>query len=248
MSEWGDLIPLALTIAFSPLPLAGLLVLLLAPEGFRRGLGFSIGWVLGVAFAATVLALVSTLLPRDRDGDITAAARVLVVLLGTLLVVSGARSWRRRAGTTESTNASANARATTSPTASPTGSSTLPPATPRWMSALDHLSPARATLIGFGYSAFRPKNIVLAAAAGVIIVRAQTQPAAIIVSVGLFTALASITMIAPVVLHAVGGEAVRDRLATLRAWLMGHLPAITSATFILLGLLLIGAGLTALLS
>jgi len=28
---------------------------------------------------------------------------------------------------------------------------------------------------------------------------------------------------------------------------MGHLPAITSATFILLGLLLIGAGLTALL-
>ena len=224
MSEWGDLIPLALTIAFSPLPLAGLLVLLLAPEGFRRGLGFSMGWVLGVAFAATVLALVSTLLPRDRDGDITAAVRVLVVLLGVFLVGSGALSWRRRASTTAS------------------------PATPRWMSALDHLSPARATLIGFGYSAFRPKNIVLAAAAGVIIVRAQTQPAAIIVSVSLFTALASITMIAPVVLHAVGGDPVRDRLATLHAWLMGHLPAITSATFMLLGLLLIGAGLTALFS
>jgi hypothetical protein len=114
---------------------------------------------------------------------------------------------------------------------------------PRWLMALDRLSPARATLIGVGYAAFRPKNLVMAAAAGVVILGAHTDPTGILLSVGVFTALASITMLGPVLAYAFGGAAVRGRLARLREWLVRNMPVITVFTVLVLGVFLVLAGL-----
>jgi threonine/homoserine/homoserine lactone efflux protein len=224
MNEWGQLLPLALTIALSPLPLAALLLMLLAPDGFKSAVGFSIGWFLGLLFSATVLALLSSLLPHDRAAGSRALQIVLPLLLGGALIVLGLVQWHDRPG-----------RGAEVPL-------------PRWLSVLDRLSPARATLIGVGYAAFRPKNLVVAAAAGVVILGAHADPTGIAVAVAVFTALASITMLGPVLAYAFGGAAVRGRLTRLREWLVRNMPIITIITVLLLGVFLILAGLAALLT
>jgi len=219
MSEWGELLPLALTIALSPLPLAALLLMLLAPDGFRSAAGFSIGWFLGVLLSATLLALLSSLLPHDRSTGTRILQVVLLLLLGIVLIVFGLVQWHDR----------------------PRRGADVP--LPRWLNALDRLSPARATLIGVGYAAFRPKNLVMAAAAGVVILGAHADPTGIILSVAVFTALASITMLAPVLIYAFGGVGVRGRLVRLRQWLVRNMPTITVVTVLLLGVFLVLAGL-----
>jgi len=219
MGEWGQLLPLALTIALSPLPLAGLLLMLLAPDGFKAAAGFSVGWFIGVLISATLLAVLSSLLPHDRSAGTRALQVVVPLVLGIVLIVLGLVQWHDR----------------------PERGTAVP--LPRWLSALDRLTPARATIIGVGYAAFRPKNLVMAAAAGVVILGAHSDPTGILFSVALFTALASITMLGPVLAYAFGGPAVRIRLARLRGWLVGNMPLITVATVLLLGVFLVLAGL-----
>jgi hypothetical protein len=219
VNEWGQLLPLALTIALSPLPLAGLLLMLLAPDGFKAAAGFSIGWFLGVLFSATLLALLSSLLPHDRSAGTRVLQVVVPILLGVALIVLGLVQWHDR----------------------PQGGAVVP--LPRWLSALDRLSPARATIIGVGYAAFRPKNLVMAAAAGVVILGAHSDPTGIVISVAVFTALASITMLGPVLAYAFGGPAVRERLVRLRGWLVRNMPVITVITVLVLGVFLVLTGL-----
>ncbi|MCU1446066.1 GAP family protein [Cryobacterium sp.] len=221
MNEWGQLLPLALTIALSPLPLAALLLMLLAPDGFKAAVGFSIGWFLGVLFSATLLALLSSLLPHDRGSGSRALQVAVPLLLGIALLVLGIVQWHDR----------------------PSRGADVP--LPRWLSALDRLTPARATIIGVGYAAFRPKNLVMAAAAGVVILGAHADPTGIVISVAVFAALASITMLGPVLAYAFGGAAVHGRLARLREWLVRNMPTITVITVLLLGVFLVLAGLAA---
>jgi threonine/homoserine/homoserine lactone efflux protein len=221
MSEWGQLLPLALTIALSPLPLAALLLMLLAPGGFRAAAGFSIGWFLGVLLSATLLALLSSLLPHDRGAGSSLLQVVVPLLLGSALIVLGIVQWHDR----------------------PSRGADVP--LPRWLSALDRLTPGRATIIGVGYAAFRPKNLVMAAAAGVVILGAHADPTEIVISVAVFTALASITMLGPVFAYAFGGQAVRGRLERLREWLVRNMPLITVVTVLVLGAFLVLAGLAA---
>ena len=219
MNEWGQLLPLALTIALSPLPLAGLLLILLAPDGFKAAAGFSIGWFLGVLFSATLLALLSSLLPHDRSVGTRTLQVAVPLLLGIALIVLGLVQWHDR----------------------PQRGAEVP--LPRWLNALDRLTPARATIIGVGYAAFRPKNLVMAAAAGVVILGAHSEPTGIVISVAVFTALASITMLGPVIAYAFGGPGVREKLVRLRAWLVRNMPVITVITVLLLGVFLVLVGL-----
>lgn len=220
MSEWGQLLPLALTIALSPLPLAALLLMLLAPDGFKAAAGFSVGWFLGVLFSATLLALLSSLLPHDRSVGTRALQVALPLLLGIALIVLGLVQWHDR----------------------PRPGVEVP--LPRWLSALDRLTPVRATILGVGYAALRPKNLVMAAAAGVVILGAHADPTGIVLSVALFTVLASITMLGPVLAYAFGGARMRARLTRLRVWLVRNMPLITVVTVLLLGVFLVLTGLS----
>jgi hypothetical protein len=220
MNEWGQLLPLALTIALSPLPLAALLLMLLAPDGFKAAAGFSIGWFVGVLLSATLLALLSSLLPHDRSAGTRALQVAVPLVLGIGLIALGLVQWHDR----------------------PRGGVEVP--LPRWLNALDRLTPTRATILGVGYAAFRPKNLVMAAAAGVVILGAHTDPTGIVFSVALFTALASITMLGPVLAYAFGGAKVRLRLVRLRVWLVRNMPLITVITVLLLGVFLVFTGLS----
>ena len=55
----GDLLPYAVPVALSPLPMIAVVMLLLAPAGTRGGLGFLVGRVATLAALAFAVALLA---------------------------------------------------------------------------------------------------------------------------------------------------------------------------------------------
>src|SRR3954452_16607244 len=53
----GDLLPLAVGVAISPVPIIAVILMLLAPKAGRASTGFLIMWVVGIAAATTVFLL-----------------------------------------------------------------------------------------------------------------------------------------------------------------------------------------------
>ncbi|MBG6237377.1 hypothetical protein IWX78_000320 [Mycetocola sp. CAN_C7] len=218
-ADYLELVALGLAIAISPIPVAGLLLKLMSPDGFRSTVGMAVGWSAGVGASATGLSFLSTLLPAPNVDVAGPTVAVGSLGVGALLVTAGVFQIRGR------------------PAAD------APPTLPRWMGVLDRLPPLRAAAIGFGYAAFRPKNLIFTAAAGVIIWRSNPEPASVIISVLIFTAVASSTMLAPVLAYGSGSTSVRRSLVRLREWLLLHVAVITGSTFALLGVVLVVFGL-----
>ena len=50
----GDLLPVALGVAISPVPIIAVILMLLAPKAKAASVAFMIGWVLGITVVITV--------------------------------------------------------------------------------------------------------------------------------------------------------------------------------------------------
>ena len=114
---------------------------------------------------------------------------------------------------------------------------------PAWMAGIDAFSPVRAAGLAFLLSAVNPKNLGLAAAAGVLIdvaVLGGASAAALIVA---FVVIASLSIAVPVVYTLVGGDGARRTLESWRAWLTVHDGAVMTVLFIVIGAKLVGMGL-----
>lgn len=139
----GDILPLALGVAISPIPIIAAILMLLSPRARVTSVGFLLGWLVGIVLAATVFTLLSSVMPEE-DPDAAAPVRGTVQLvLGALLLLLAARQWRSRPKSGEA------------------------PELPKWMRAIDDIRFPMAFGLGFLLSAVNPKNLLMAAGAGV---------------------------------------------------------------------------------
>ncbi|MEE3851484.1 GAP family protein [Gordonia sp. LSe1-13] len=93
-SVLGELLPLAVGVAISPIPIIGAILMLLGRHARTTSIGFMIGWIAGIAVATTVFVLVG-----GAFGDSTSTAGGWIkVVLGVVLLSVGLRQWRSRTG------------------------------------------------------------------------------------------------------------------------------------------------------
>lgn len=214
MTGLAETLPLALTIAISPVPLAGMLMMTSSPTGLRSSTSFVIGWVVGIAFALTGLAVLGSVIPFASQSGERDTVLILPLVVAAGLVVLGVRMWRKTRAPRNRTVA------------------------PRWLRAFENLSPVRGAAFGFVYAAFRPKNLVMTLAAGLIIQQSSADLATGALQVLVFTAVASLSLIVPLLLFAFGGGRLRRILIHFRLFIMKYMSRITSGTFIVLGTVL----------
>src|SRR5688572_18841309 len=138
----GGLLPLALGVAISPIPIIAVILMLLARKAGGTSAGFVAGWVVGIAGATTVVRLLADTLGQGGSDEPSAAASWVELALGVLLVGLAVRQWRSR----------------------PTRGSE--PALPKWMAAIDRFTAVKAAGLGLALSALNPKNLLLCIAAG----------------------------------------------------------------------------------
>jgi hypothetical protein len=215
----GEILPLALGVAISPIPIIASILMLLSPRARVTSLGFLLGWVLGILTATIVFTLLSGSLGGD-DGASSPVIGVVQIVLAALLLLLALKQWKGRPRDGQE------------------------PTMPAWMSAIDTFTFAKAAGLGFLLSGVNPKNLLLAASAGVVI---GTQAAALGLSatpaVIVFTVLAASTVAVPVVGYLIAAKRLREPLDRLRDWLAAHNAVIMTVLLLVIGVVLLGKGI-----
>jgi threonine/homoserine/homoserine lactone efflux protein len=215
----GDLLPLALGVAISPVPIIAVILMLFAPRAGSTSMGFMIGWVVGIVLAVVAVLLLAGLIGDGSDDGPPAAVSWIKIVLGVLFILLAAMQWRSRPkpGTE--------------------------PELPGWMSAIDSFTPGKATGLGFLLSAINPKNLAMAIAAGVAIGGAGLSGGQQTVAVIVYVVIAACTVVVPVVGYAVAADRLREPLDDLKSWLEANNATVMAVLLLVLGFVVFGKGL-----
>ena len=215
----GEILPLALGVAISPIPIIAAILMLLSPRARVTSVGFLLGWVLGIVVAVTVITLLSSILP-EQDSDASNPAKgTIQLILGALLLLLAVGQWRKRPRRG------------------------VEPAMPKWMQAIDKMTFPVAFGLGFVLSAVNPKNLLMGAGAGVDIGSAGLTVGEIVLVIAVFTVIAASTVLVPVVGYLVAASKLRDPLDALRGWLEKENAVIMAVLLLVIGVSLIGKGI-----
>lgn len=215
----GGILPFALGIAISPIPIIAAILMLLSPQARITGTAFAFGWVLGILTAVTAFTLLSSILP-DNEADATRPIQgVIQILLGFLLLALALKQWRGHPKKGEE------------------------PSHPAWMRAIDTMGFSAAFGVGFVLAALNPKNLIMGAGAGVDIAAAGLNVGAAMIAVLIFTLITGCTVATPVFAYLAAADRIRDTLERLRERMEAENTVIMAVLLLIIGVTVIGKGI-----
>lgn len=212
----GALLPIAVALAFSSVPLTVTILILLSPNRGRSAFPFLVGWVIGVAAVIILSAVGAAALSKPLQRRPDTAFVVLEIMIGTALMVLAAIYLRRRPQTS-------------------TG-------LPRWLAAVDSFGP----LVSFGIAvvlSFRPKGLLLGVAGGLALSAASVKADEAVLLIIIYTAIATSTVVIPIVGSFAAPQKMEPRLVSARDWLAGNGRVLTSLMMFMIGVVILGSGL-----
>ena len=213
----GELLPLSLAIAISPLSIISVILMLLSPNARRTGPGFLIGWVLGLALPLILFVFFAGFLPPHHAAGGPNVVRAIVqFVLAALLILLAVAQWRAK------------------PAAG------AEPALPKWMSAIDSFSFGRALGLGLLLAIPRPKNLLISASAAVAIGGSGLTAGAEGIAMAVFVLCAASTVLLPVLAFFLAAERLREPLDAIHRWLARENTVITAVLLLVVGVLMLG--------
>ena len=88
----GDVLPFAVGVAISPIPIIAIILMLLSSRAGANSTAFLGGWIIGVAGASIVLLALSGTISTDSSGAPSTTSSVIKLVLGGLLILIAARA------------------------------------------------------------------------------------------------------------------------------------------------------------
>lgn len=209
-------LPLALVVGLSPLPILPAVVLLMTPRARGNARAYLGAWLLTL----TSLVLLAVWLGSLADPEPPSEEGVGWIQVGTgvVFLVMAVVKWAKR----------------------PRAGQPKPP--PQWLVALDSYTPARSARLGALLGA-NPKNLIMSLAAGAEIALLTVGWGSTLVGVVGFVVIASLGVATPIVAHAVLGDRATPALRRGRAWLEANSTALSVGVLVLLATLLLLKGL-----
>ncbi|MGH3706234.1 MAG: GAP family protein [Agromyces sp.] len=215
----GGILPLALGIAISPIPIIAAILMLLSPKAKGTSVGFLIGWVLGIVVAVVVFTLLASIIPEQDPDASKPISGAIKLLLGAGLLFLALKQWRGRPKDGEAA------------------------ALPKWMSAIDSMTTVRGAVLGFLLSAVNPKNLLMAAGAGVLIGTAGLNGGEITLVTVIFVVIAACSVAVPVIAYLIASEKMAAPLESLRGWLVQNNATVMAVLLLVIGVVMIGKGI-----
>jgi len=217
----GDLLPAAVAVALSPIPIIAVVLVLGAPRARTAGPAFASGWIVGLVTVSVIVVLVLGG-SDDPESDAATGVNWLKVAIGVLFCLMAAQQWRKRPKDGRSLEA------------------------PKWMATVDAVTPLRAAVLGVALSAANPKNLALTLAAGASIAEAGLDRAGTAVAVAAYVVLGSATVAGAVLAYLVDAERSARPLAAIKQFMSDNNAVIMMVVLLLLGAKLLGDGLSGL--
>lgn len=215
----GDLLPLALGIAISPVPIIAIILLLLSPRPGLTSVGFLVGWVVAIAVVVTAVALLYDPVDDSDSSGPSTTTSVVKLVLGLLSIALAVKQWGGRPKPGEKA------------------------VLPKWMAAIDKVTPVRSLDMGALLSGLNPKNLTLGLAAGVTIGGAGLSGSDTTVALVVFVVLAASSVAVPVLAFLVAREQMQKPLDELRTWLTDNNATVMAVLMLVIGVALAGKGL-----
>ena len=210
----GETLALAVGVAVSPVPIAAVIVTLFTPKARTNAPMFMVGWIAGVLAVGFIVLLIPGLEPSTSEPTTTTG--IVKGVLGLLLLVAGAANWKKRPGPDETAEM------------------------PAWMKGIDAFGAWKSAGMGFLFSGLNPKNMLLIAAAAVTIAAAGVTGGEQTTALLIFTLIASITVIVPVIGYLIAGDRSDDVLSSAKTWLVQNNAAVMAVLFLVFSVSLIG--------
>lgn len=217
----GQILPLAIGVALSPIPIIAVVLMLGTPAGSRNGPAFVAGWIVGLSVAGALVLVLSSSSASD-GGDPADWVSWVELVLGLLLLVVAGRQWHAR----------------------PVPGAELE--LPGWMHAIDRFTSARSAAMAVALSAINPKNLLLVIAAAAAIAQTGIPAGEQAVSLAIFVVLGAVGPAAPVVVYFTMRDRAIQILAELKDWMSRSNAVIMAVICLVLAAKLIGGGISGL--
>ncbi|MGN6030274.1 MAG: GAP family protein [Thermomicrobiales bacterium] len=215
----GNLLPLAMAIALGPIPIIAIALMLKTPEPGRTSAGFAVGWVAGMAVLAVVLTALAAQVPEGDAEHPRHWIAVVQLVLGLLLILLAAKKIATRpAGDAEAEM-------------------------PAFLGKLAQTPPGRSPLVGFAAAAVNPKHVAFVLPIGTLVVDYGLSRGQVGTALGIFTLLASVTVIAPAIAWWIAPERVGRIVDTAFTWMVRNMNVVSAGVLLLIGVNVIGKGI-----
>jgi|GEM_PF-260764 hypothetical protein len=214
-----ELIPLALVVALSPLSIIPAVLVLHTPRPRPTGLAYLLGWLVGLAGLTAIFVELSGLMGGGGTRQPPSWASWLRIVVGAALIAFGLYKWFTRKQAEH---------------------------TPKWMSSLTTISPARAAVTAVVLVIVNPKVLLICAAAGLAIGTEGLGPTGVWLAELYYVAVAASTAAIPILAYLVVGERLDQPLARLKEWMEANHATLIAAILVAIGLMVLYKGIHAL--
>ncbi len=218
LSALGELLPIAVALAVSSVPIMATILILLSPKRNHSAIPFLIGWVVGMASVVFVAELGASSLPVRPLRAQQRAIGIAQVIVGLAVLVVAVLAGRRAARAPVDRQS-------------------------RWLHRVDRMGPIAALGLA-GVLNLRPKALLLGAAAGLAIAGAGLNGTDTTAVIAIYVGLASSTVIVPIVATLIAPARMEPHLVATRDWLSHNSANITVVVLVMVGFVILGAGLS----
>jgi threonine/homoserine/homoserine lactone efflux protein len=219
----GGLLPSAIGVALSPVPIIAVILVLGTPKARSNGPAFALGWVGGLVVVSVIVLLVASGASNPNSASST-AVNAIKLALGAVFLFMAAAQWQKRPKKGEE------------------------PTMPKWMETIDTFTPAKSLAFGAALSAVNPKNLALTIAAAGSIAQAGLGAGQDTIAVAVFVVLGSLTVAGPVVFSMLATKKAEGPLAAIKDVMSDHNAVIMFVVLLVLGAKLLGDGIAGLSS
>lgn len=216
----GDLLPSAVGVALSPVPIIAVILMLATPRARSNGLAFGAGWIAGLVIVSVIVLFAAG--GADTSSGTNDVVNWIKLALGLVFLVMATGQWRARPKKGEQ------------------------PEMPKWMSTIDEFTAPRSLGFGAVLSGVNPKNLALTLAAAASVAQAGLDGGRSTVAVAIFVVIASITVVGPVVFYLVAPDAADGPLGAIKEFMGDHNAVIMMIVLLVLGAKLLGNGISGL--
>ena len=219
----GDILPAAIGVAISPIPIIAVILMLFTPRARSNGPAFAVGWVIALFAVGAVGIFIVDKASEAGDSGGSMVASIVLTVLGALLVLLALRSWRGR----------------------PQPGSEAP--MPAWMASIDGFTPGKAFGFAVLLGGVNPKNLLLTLSAAAVIGSSDLSGTNAFLALLFFVVVGSLSVAVPVLYFLVGGEGAKRTMDGWKAWLGANNATVMTVLLLVIGAKLLGQGLGGLL-
>ena len=218
----GGALPFAVGIALSPIPIIAVVLILSTRRARVNGPVFVAGWLAGLAALGAIVLSIDGSAEASSPSSADTWVSWVKVAVGAVLLLTAAWQFRGR----------------------PKGDDQ--PELPKWVARMDEIKPLPAAGLGVVMGGLNPKNLLLVVGCATAIAQTGISGGEQAIAYAVFALIGTLGVGTPVGIYFAMGARSEKLLAGLKDWMARYNTVIMALICLLIGVKLIGDGITGL--